>query len=54
MTVSDDGQFLLTNGVESEPVKLKRHSLCAEGHVRVIDIENVTFDEPLRKLDASG
>ena len=57
----DDGQFLLTNGVDSEPVKLKRHSLCAVGHVRVIDmspqvraIENVTLNEPLRMLDASG
>ena len=57
----DDGQFLLTNGVDSEPVKLKRHSLCAAGHVRVIDmsprvraIENVTLNEPLRMLDASG
>ena len=57
----DDGQFLLTNGVDAEPVKLKRHSLCAVGHVRVIDmspqvraIENVTLNEPLRMLDASG
>ena len=57
----EDGQFLLTNGIDTEPVKLKRHSLCAVGHVRVIDtspqvraIENVTLNEPLRHLDASG
>ena len=51
----------LTDGVHSEPVTLKRHSLCTHGHVRVVGldpairvIEEVTLLEPLRTLDASG
>ena len=62
---SDSPQgFVLTNGEISEPVRLKRQSLCTKGHARVLNehpqddaaraIGNVTLQGPLLLLDASG
>ena len=62
---SQPESFVLTNGSVSEPVRLKRQSLCTTGRIRVLTsgdggppairaLEHVTLIDPLLKLDASG
>ena len=60
-STSGDSDFMLTNGEVSEPVRLKRQSLCATGSVRVLAAQppamravSATLHGPLLRLDASG
>eukprot|EP00439_Symbiodinium_sp_Y106_P042211 s6205_g5.t1 len=60
-STSGDSDFILTNGEVSEPVRLKRQSLCATGSVRVLAAQppavravSATLHGPLLRLDASG
>ncbi|CAE7716237.1 RE1 [Symbiodinium sp. CCMP2592] len=60
-STSGDSDFILTNGDLSEPVRLKRQSLCATGSVRVLNAlpsavraVSAALHGPLLRLDASG
>ncbi|CAE7806981.1 unnamed protein product [Symbiodinium sp. CCMP2592] len=60
-STSGDSDFILTNGDLSEPVRLKRQSLCATGSVRVLNAlpsavraVSAALHGPLLRLDSSG